>query len=87
MNWIFITFENIRLENEKADLIALNRWKNYMLSNGKTEHEVLAHEGRRGKEVFPITVAEHFDLLKNIGFQSVELLWFSYMQVGFFAIK
>lgn len=58
-----------------------------MLSNGKIERKVLEHSGRRGKVVFPITVAEHFDLLKNIGFQSVELLWFSYMQAGFFAIK
>lgn len=86
-NGIFITFENIRLENDKADLIAVNRWKNYMISNGKTEQEVGEHAERRGKVVFPLTVDEHLNLLKNSGFQCVELLWFSYMQAGFFAIK
>lgn len=86
-NGIFIAFENIRLENDEADLIAVKRWKNYMISNGKTQQEVLEHAGRRGKAVFPITVTEHLELLKNSGFQCVELLWFSYMQAGFFAIK
>lgn len=86
-NGIFITFENIRLENNKTDLIAVKRWGNYMLSNGKTEQEVREHQGRRGKEVFPITIAEHLDLLKNSGFKYVDLLWFSYMQAGFLAIK
>lgn len=86
-NGIFITFENIRLENDKADLLAVKRWKNYMISNGKTEQEVGEHAERRGTAVFPITVAEHLDLLKNSGFQCAELLWFSYMQAGFFAIK
>lgn len=36
----FITFENIRLGNDKADLLAVKRWKDYLLSNGKTEQEV-----------------------------------------------
>lgn len=86
-NGIFITFENIRLENDKADLLAVKRWKKYMISNGKTEQEAFEHTERRGKSVFPISVAEHLELLKDNGFQSVELLWFSYMQAGFFAMK
>lgn len=86
-NGIFITFENIRLDNSKADIIAVNRWKNYMISNGKTEQEVEEHAERRGKVVLPIAVNEHLELLKNSGFQCVGLLWFSYMQAGFFAIK
>lgn len=86
-NGIFITFENIQLENDKADAIAVKRWENYMLSNGKTEQEILEHTGRRGKMVFPLTVAEHLELLKNSGFQCAEILWFSYMQAGFLAIK
>lgn len=86
-NGIFIAFENIRLESDHADVIAVKRWENYMISNGKTEQEVLDHTRRRGKVVLPITVAEHLDLLKNSGFQCVELLWFSYMQAGFLAIK
>lgn len=86
-NGIFITFENICYKNKSADLLALRRWENYMISNGKTQQEVAKHIERRGKEVFPITVEEHLNLLKSIGFKYVELLWFSYMQAGFFAVK
>lgn len=86
-NGIFITFENICYESKSAELLAIRRWGNYMIFNGKTQQEVAKHIERRGKEVFPITVEEHFNLLKNSGFKHVELLWFSYMQAGFFAIK
>jgi len=86
-NGIFITFENIRIENGNADLIAVRRWQNYMRSKGKNQQEIQNHTERRGTEVFPITIAEHLDLLKSSGFQCVELLWFSYIQAGFFAMK
>lgn len=86
-NGIFITFENIIFENHKADQLALKRWQNYMISNGKAKQEVLKHTDRRGKVVFPLTTAEHLKLLKLCGFSCVELLWLSYMQAGFLAVK
>ena len=55
-NGIFITFEKICLENNNTDLMAVIRWQNYMLSNGKTQQEVKRHTERRGTEVFPITL-------------------------------
>lgn len=58
-----------------------------MHSNAMTQQQVHNHMKRRGAEVFPITIAEHIELLKSCGFKCVELLWFSYMQAGFFAIK
>jgi tRNA (cmo5U34)-methyltransferase len=36
---------------------------------------------------FPITVEEHLSLLKKMGFNAVELLWYSYMQAGFYCVK
>ena len=45
------------------------------------------HKERRGTEVFPITVEEHLSLLKKCGFRSVNLLWASYLQAGFWAVK
>jgi len=42
---------------------------------------------RRGVEVFPITIEEHLKLLKECGFTSVNVLWQSYLQAGFWAIK
>lgn len=58
-----------------------------MISNGKTKQEVLKHTDKRGKMVFPLTTAEHLKLLKLCGFSCVELLWLSYMQAGFLAVK
>ena len=45
------------------------------------------HIERRGVEVFPITNAQHLELLKKCGFRSVNVLWTSYLQAGFWAIK
>ncbi len=86
-NGIFITFENIRLENDNADLIAVRRWQNYMLSKGRKQQEIQSHIERCGTEILPITITEHFDLLKKSGFRWAEPLWFSYVQAVFFAIK
>jgi len=32
-------------------------------------------------------VTEHLDLLREAGFANAGLLWFSYMQAGFWAVK
>lgn len=84
---MFVTFENIAMSTENSEKLAITRWKNYMLSHGRTEEQTKNHMKRRGTELFPITIEEHINLLKEIGFKSVDLLWSSYLQVGFFAIK
>lgn len=81
---VYITFENIALN---CDEIGMKRWKNYMLNHGKTEREIQNHMSRRGAEVFPITIQEHFELLRKTGFKTVDMLWMSYMQAGFFAVR
>lgn len=86
-NGVFVTFENICMESKVADTLAFLRWQSFMRSKGKTPAEIEQHIARRGTEVLPITIAEHLDLMKNCGFKHVELLWFSYLQAGFFAIK
>ena len=57
------------------------------MEHGKSDQEAEKHIKRRGKEVFPITVNEHIKLLKDTGFKSAEILWMSYLQAGFWAIK
>lgn len=84
---IFMTFENIRMSTEESDAIALNRWGQFLLDHGWTPEGVKAHQARRGVEMFPITIEQHLDLLKNAGFRSVDILWVSYMQAGFWAVK
>ncbi|MCL2141694.1 MAG: methyltransferase domain-containing protein [Methanimicrococcus sp.] len=86
-NGIFVYFEHIRPFSEKGIEIALHRWYNYQIANGRTQEEVAQHLSRLGKEYFPITVADHLDLLKQTGFDCVEILWVSFIQGGFYAIK
>lgn len=84
---IFITFENFASGTELGTKLYLNRWKQYQISQGKTEKEAQEHISRYGKDYFPITINEHKKLLEECGFKTVELLWCSYMQVGFMGIK
>ena len=86
-NGVFITFENIRMTTEKSDAIALSRWAQYLADHGNSEEDVQMHLNRRGIEVFPITIEEHIRLLRECGFRSVDLLWTSYLQAGFWAVK
>ena len=48
---------------------------------------VKMHIDRRGVEVFPITIEEHIKMLREAGFRSVDVLWTSYLQAGFWAVK
>ena len=84
---VFITFENIRMSTEESDAIAVNRWGQFLLNHGWTLEGVKNHQARRGVEMFPITIEQHLEILKNAGFKSVDILWVSYMQAGFWAIK
>lgn len=84
---IFITFENFAPDTEIGAKLYLNRWKQYQISQGKTEQESKDHIERYGTEYFPITIDKHKRLLKECGFKAVELLWCSYMQAGFIGIN
>lgn len=84
---VYITFENTALSSPQSERIGIDRWSRYLRANGKSEVEVKSHIARRGIEVFPITVEEHLKLIRECGFKSVDILWMSYMQTGFFAIK
>ncbi|MDP4094897.1 MAG: class I SAM-dependent methyltransferase [Bacillota bacterium] len=84
---IYITFENIRPFSEDGTKVGLKRWANYQVASGKSAEEAEKHVERFGTEFFPITISEHLDLLRNAGFKTVEILYASYMQAGFYAIK
>jgi hypothetical protein len=59
----------------------------FLLDHGWTPEGVKNHQARRGVEMFPITIEQHLEMIKNAGFKSVNILWVSYMQAGFWAIK
>lgn len=84
---IFITFENFAPFSAQGKNIALNRWKEYQIQNGKSLQESQKHIERYGIGYFPITISEQLEILKQCGFQTVEVIWVSYMQVGFLGIK
>lgn len=84
---IFITFENFAPDTEYGKKLYLERWMRYQTEYGRSEQESKAHILRYGKNYFPIKIDESKKLIKECGFKDVELLWCSYMQVGFIGFK
>lgn len=84
---VYVTFENIRPFTEAGIELGKRNWSSFQLAAGKPEEEVKKHMERFDSEYFPITVEEHIRLLNECGFSVVELLWYSRMQAGFYAIK
>jgi tRNA (cmo5U34)-methyltransferase len=84
---MFITFENIRPLTEKGTDIGKRSWQDYEIRAGKSKEEARKHVDRLGVEFFPITIEEHLRLLREAEFSVVELLWYSYVQAGFYCIK
>ena len=83
----YITFENIRPFTAQGIANGKQKWADYQMSRGKSEDQVRKHIERFDNEYFPITIEEHLQLYRESGYQVVELLWFSYMQAGFYCIK
>lgn len=84
---IYVTFENIRPSSEEGIQIGLANWANFQHAAGKEPETVRKHTARFNLEYFPITVASHLALLKESGFRTAELFWYSHMQAGFYGIK
>ncbi|MEN6329757.1 MAG: class I SAM-dependent methyltransferase [Methanobacteriaceae archaeon] len=84
---VYITFENVRPSTDEGIEIGKRYWKNFQLRGKRDSQAVDVHLARFDREFFPITVEEHLDLLREIGFRVVELFWYSYMQAGFYGIK
>lgn len=84
---IFVTFENIRPLTGQGTVIGKKTWQRYEMRAGKSEDEARKHIDRFGEEYFPITVEEHLNLLRGTGFSTVELLWYSCLQAGFYGVK
>lgn len=84
---IYITFENIRPMTEMGTMIGKMNWKSFQLSKGRDLGTTLDHLKRFDTVFFPITVEEHISMLRKMGFKAVELLWYSYLQAGFYCLK
>lgn len=84
---IYISFENVIPEDEEIKREELLRWGRYQQRHGKTKEQADEHNARCGINYFPLTVAQHIDLLKETGFRKRYVFWKSYMQMGIYAIK
>ncbi|MDO5520354.1 MAG: class I SAM-dependent methyltransferase [bacterium] len=84
---IYICFENVIPEDEEVKETELARWGRYQQRHGKSKEEAKAHNARCGVNYFPLTVNQHIQLLKQIGFKKVHIFWYSYMQMGIYGIK
>ncbi len=84
---IYVTLETIMPNTEQGREIGLKRWRSAQIANGKTPESVDHHLRRYGIDLLPITIEAHLDLLRDVGFRTVEVLWASGMQAGFYSIK
>ena len=84
---LFICFENTAPNTSTGKNIMLTQLEKFEFAAGRTAEDIKAHSARYNTEFFPITITDHFELLKNTGFEVTELFWHTYMQSGFYAIK
>ena len=87
MGGVFISVENIMPDSAQGTQLGIERWKRFQIEHGRTGIMAEKHAKRFNTEYFPITAHEHLELLKETGFQTVELFWRSHIQTGFYAIK
>ncbi len=84
---LLVAFENLRQPSARATEITNRYWLAFQLEKGKPEAAARAHLARFDREFFPITAAEHLELLSAVGFETAGVLWQSYAQGGFFALR
>ena len=84
---VYITSENIRPLTSEGESFGFRYWGRFQEKAGKSHEEVRAHLARFDTEYFPISIPGHLDLYRSAGFTVVEILWCSYMQAVFYAIK
>jgi tRNA (cmo5U34)-methyltransferase len=84
---VLVTFENIRPFTSQGIETGKAVWANFQFAQGKNRQAITNHLNRFDQEYFPITITEHLQLLKECGFQAAELLWYSYLQAGFYGLK
>lgn len=84
---LFVSFENFAPFTDLGKRVCLEKWKKYQMRQGKSVEECEKHIKRYGEDYFPISILENKELMRNCGFEVVEILWLSNMQVGLWGIK
>ena len=84
---IYLTIETVLKDCKLATDTGVELWRLAQIKAGKSEEAANKHVSRLGSELAPITLCEHFELMKAAGFTVVELYWVSGMQAAFYAVK
>lgn len=84
---VYLTVETVAKDTSLGSQTCVELWRQAQLKAGKSEAAVTKHLSRLGDELAPISLREHFRLLKDVGFKNVELYWLSGMQAVFYATK
>ena len=84
---LYVTFENIRPFTNKGIELGKENWRNFQLEGGRDSIAVQKFLERLDVEYHPVTLEDHFALLRHAGFSTVEMVWYSCMQAGFYGIK
>lgn len=84
---VFVTSENVRPLSRTGLDLGLRYWGRFQERAGKSPSEVAAQLARFDCEYHPITLEEHLRLYREAGFVAVEILWCSYLQAAFYAVK
>lgn len=86
-NGLYVCFEIVVPEDDEIKQFELLRWAKYKERQGIPPEESKAHIVRCDNNYFPLTVAQQRQLMKDVGFRTVQVFWRSYMQMGIYAIK
>ena len=84
---VLVTSENVRPLTPGGLEIGFRRWARFQEHAGRSPPEVASQLARFDTESFPITLEEHLRLYRETGFAAVEVLWCSYFQAAFYAVK
>lgn len=84
---LYITSENVRPMSAAGLDLGLRYWGSYLQRTGRSRADVDAHLARLDSAFFPITIEEHIRLYRDAGFVGVEILWCSYLQAAFYAVR
>lgn len=84
---VLVVFENVAADTPRGAQIAAGRRNEFQRRQGRSAEDIARQTARFGTELFPVTVAEHIELLRATGFSAVELFWRAQIQAGFYAIK
>jgi tRNA (cmo5U34)-methyltransferase len=84
---VYVTVEHTAALNETTKNINMTRWRRFQMAHGRDSDEVEKHLLRYGTKFFPISAAQHIQLLKEVGFKTAEVYWASFVDTGFYAVK